>query len=95
MSDAMEEIVVTHGLHGIIECTPSRIEARLLAKQDGLPECDGTVNDVHIWCHLRDHRSAATVSYGNCPCSDVSGDRAPRITTRTRANMGVHLELMC
>ena len=90
----MEEIVVTHGLHGIIERTPSRIEVRLLAKQDGFPECDGIVNNVRIWCHLRDHRSAATVKYGYCPCSDVSGDRVPRTMTRTRADVGVHLELM-
>jgi hypothetical protein len=55
----MEEIVVTHGLHGIIERTPSCIGAKLLAKRNGLPVCDEIVNDVRIWCHLRDHRSAA------------------------------------
>ena len=44
----MEETVVTHGLHGIIERTPYCIGANLLAKQDGLPECDGIVNDVRI-----------------------------------------------
>ena len=59
MSDAKEEIVVTHGLHGIIERTPSSIGAKLLAKQDGLPDCDGIVNDVRIRCHPRDHISTA------------------------------------
>jgi len=48
MSNTMEETGVTHGLHGIIERTPSCIIDKRLCKQGGLPECDRNVNDVRI-----------------------------------------------